>query len=719
MGYIRKKLILLVAVAVLPALAILLYSGLDQRRQAIEAARHEVLFLARNMSETQQGHLESVRQTLSVLAKIPEIRNLDAAASREIFRVVSEENPAYFNISAAHVNGEVFASGKPFVRTNLADRKHFREALAKKDLAIGEFLITRIGENTHGFAYAYPVLDNAGAALAVLTLIQGLGSFSDLFGVVSLPAGSFLSITDHQGIRLSYYPPRDKTNAIGRPIAPQAWEMVRGGQDSGVATVPGSDGALRIVAFQAVRLSPAESPYMYVWAGIPEAQVLQDANIILIKNLLFMLLSTMVAFAFSWRLGKKALVAPISNLVETARNFARGDLHLRSAVASSPGELGVLAEAFNTMAAFMEKGQEELRRSEAKYRDLFEHNADGLLVADLETRRFRHANPMICKMLGYSGEELLKLGVEDIHPAADLPHILATFEAIGRKELASSENIPCRRKDGTIFLADINATLLDFDGVPCLLGMFRDVTERQQKEQQLIEKNAELERFTYAVSHDLKSPVVTVKNFLGFLEKDLEAGDREKVGRDLEYMHRATDRMDQLLTDLLSLAKIGHVAAVREPIPFRQVVGEALLILSGPITEHSVQVQVADVPLILRGERSRLVDIWQNLIDNAIKYRLLHIPLVIEVDLEQTAAGPVFSVRDNGIGIDPCYHDKIFGLFDQLNPAVEGSGLGLALVKRIVELNKGQIWVESGGPGQGSRFCFTLPAAINKPGDEK
>jgi signal transduction histidine kinase len=249
--------------------------------------------------------------------------------------------------------------------------------------------------------------------------------------------------------------------------------------------------------------------------------------------------------------------------------------------------------------------------------------------------------------------------------------------------------------------------------------MFRDVTERQQKEQQLIEKNAELERFTYAVSHDLKSPVVTVKNFLGFLEKDLEAGDREKVGRDLEYMHRATDRMDQLLTDLLSLAKIGHVAAVREPIPFRQVVGEALLILSGPITEHSVQVQVADVPLILRGERSRLVDIWQNLIDNAIKYRLLHIPLVIEVDLEQTAAGPVFSVRDNGIGIDPCYHDKIFGLFDQLNPAVEGSGLGLALVKRIVELNKGQIWVESGGPGQGSRFCFTLPAAINKPGDEK
>ncbi|PKN12346.1 MAG: hypothetical protein CVU69_07630 [Deltaproteobacteria bacterium HGW-Deltaproteobacteria-4] len=717
MGYIRKKLFFLVALAVLPALVIILYAGLDQRRQAIDAARREVLFLVQNMSETQQGRLESVRQTLSVLAWMPVVQNFDITASSAIFRAVSEGNTAYFNITAAHVNGDVFASARPFGSINLADRKHFREALTKKDLAVGEYLVTRIGGNTPGFAYAYPVTDKAGESRLVLTLIQGLDSFADLFGVVSLPAGSFLSITDHQGIRLSYYPPREKTNAVGRPIAPRAWEMVRGGEETGVATVQGSDGILRIVAFKSVRLNPAEPPYMYVWAGIPEAQVLEDANKVLIKNLLFMLFSTIAAFVFSWRIGKKTLVAPINSLVDTASNFARGDLHVRSELTILPGELGVLSRAFNTMAASLEKSQGALSQSEAKYRALFEHNADGLLVVDLKTRRIRHANPMICKMLGYAEEELLELGVEDLHPAADLPQILAAFAAMARQEVVSSEDIPCRCKDGTIFLADINAARIDFDGVPCSIGMFRDVTERKQKEQQLIEKNAELERFTYTVSHDLKSPVVTIKNFLGFLEKDLETGDQKKIGCDLDYMHRATDRMEQLLTDLLSLAKIGRITTVRESILFRQLVGEAIFILAGPIAEHRAQVQVVDVPLILCGDRSRLVEIWQNLIDNAIKYRSLHTLLTIEIGLESTAEGPVFYVRDNGVGIDPCYHDKIFALFDQLNPEVEGSGLGLALVKRIVELNKGRIWVESEGGGTGSCFRFTLPDAINKPGD--
>ena len=528
MSYIRKKLILLVALAVLPALAIILYSGLDQRRQAIEAARREVLLLVQNMSQTQQGQLASVRQTLAVLARMPEIRNFDVAASREIFQAVTEQNPAYFNIAAAHVNGEVFASGKPFVRTNLADRKHFREALAQKDLAIGEFLLTRIEENTPGFAYAYPVLDKAGESLAVLTLVQRLDSFSHLFAMGSLPAGSYLAITDYQGIRLSYYPPKEKTNSIGQLIAPQAWDMVRGGQETGVTTVQGSDGVHRIVAFQAVRLSPAESPYMYVWAGIPEGQVLQNANKILIKNLLLMLFSIMVAFALSWLGSKKTIIAPINNLVTTARNFARGDLHLRSEVAASPGELGALAQAFNAMAASLEQSQEKLRRSEAKYRDLFEHNADGLLVADMETRKFRHANPMICKMLGYSGEELLELGVEDLHPAADLPHILATFEKMARQEVVCSEDIPCRRKDGSVFLADINAALLDFDGVPCFIGMFRDVTERKHYER----------RLEHLSTHD---------DLTGLANRVLL---HDRLAQSLHYAHRSGRLVAVLLVDL-------------------------------------------------------------------------------------------------------------------------------------------------------------------------
>ncbi len=245
----------------------------------------------------------------------------------------------------------------------------------------------------------------------------------------------------------------------------------------------------------------------------------------------------------------------------------------------------------------------------------------------------------------------------------------------------------------------------------------RKEAEILAKNAKLDEKNSELERFAYTISHDFKSPLVTLKTFLGFLEKDMASGDQEKVRKDLHFMHTAVDTMGRLLSDLIEIIRVDHVIAPPESISFRAVVDDALAMVAGSAAEHGVTVRIADAPVMFHGDRGRLVVIWQNLLDNAIKYRNPQGPALIEVGLEQTPQGPVFHVLDNGIGIDPRYHDKIFGLFDQLNPGMEGSGLGLALVKRIVEIKKGRIWVESKGPAAGSRFRFTLPAAINEQGD--
>lgn len=241
-------------------------------------------------------------------------------------------------------------------------------------------------------------------------------------------------------------------------------------------------------------------------------------------------------------------------------------------------------------------------------------------------------------------------------------------------------------------------------------------TEIESKNAQLDDKNAELERFTYAVSHDLKSPLVTLKAFLGFFEGDLKTGDEERLKKDLYYMHNAADKMGRLLDDLLQMARVGKVPTTSVRLPFRVVVDEALAIVTGSLGAQGGTVQVADADVVLRGDKERLVAIWQNLLDNAIKYRQPEIPLVIQVGLDQTEGGPVFYVGDNGVGVEPRHHDMIFGLFTQLVPEMEGSGLGLALVKRIVEINEGRIWVESDGCNAGSRFRFTLPAAINQQG---
>jgi signal transduction histidine kinase len=142
------------------------------------------------------------------------------------------------------------------------------------------------------------------------------------------------------------------------------------------------------------------------------------------------------------------------------------------------------------------------------------------------------------------------------------------------------------------------------------------------------------------------------------------------------------------------------------------VTRQALQLVAGHLSERGVSVVNSENSLMLHGDRARLVEIWQNLVENAVKYMGNQAEPSITLGVELIAGETVFFVRDNGIGIDQKYHHKIFGLFDKLDAGSEGSGLGLALVRRIVELYGGRIWVESEGVGRGSCFCFTLPGAL-------
>ena len=245
-----------------------------------------------------------------------------------------------------------------------------------------------------------------------------------------------------------------------------------------------------------------------------------------------------------------------------------------------------------------------------------------------------------------------------------------------------------------------------------LVGISRDITERKEKEQQIEAKNAELERFIYTVSHDLKSPLVTITSFLGYLETDIKTADDARIQQDIGYIRTAADKMGQLLTELLELSRVGRVVANPVQVSFQEVVQEALRLVAGHISERGVQVSVAESPVIFCADRSRLVEIWQNLVENAVKYMGDQSEPCVEIGVELQGKDTLFFVRDNGLGIDSRHADKIFGLFEKLDKKSEGTGLGLALVKRIVEINGGNIRVESEGPGHGSCFRFTLPGAL-------
>jgi signal transduction histidine kinase len=235
--------------------------------------------------------------------------------------------------------------------------------------------------------------------------------------------------------------------------------------------------------------------------------------------------------------------------------------------------------------------------------------------------------------------------------------------------------------------------------------------EREQLIAELEAKNAELERFTYTVSHDLKAPLITIGGFLGFLEKDVRAGNFERIKADIVRISEAATKMQRLLNELLELSRIGRMMNLSQAVPFETIAREAVELVRGFIKTRGVQVEIAsDLPVVY-GDRLRLVEAVQNLIDNACKFMGDQPEPRLEIGQRgaDTNGQPVFFVRDNGLGIDPPYHDQIFGLFNKLDPQSEGTGVGLTLVKRIIEVHGGRIWVESAGAGQGAAFYFTLP----------
>jgi len=266
-------------------------------------------------------------------------------------------------------------------------------------------------------------------------------------------------------------------------------------------------------------------------------------------------------------------------------------------------------------------------------------------------------------------------------------------------------------------LETIKTPMYGFDGrLVGVLGIARDITERKRAEaekeiliSELETKNAELTQFTYTVSHDLKSPLVTINGYLGYIERDAASGNMERLRSDTQRIQEATNKMHALLTELLELSRIGRMMNAPENIPFADLVKGALEIVHGQLEADHVTVQTRPKLPTVQGDHQRLTEVLQNLIDNASKYMGSQTDPHIEIGQHGEEDGrPIFFVRDNGIGIAPEYHERVFGLFNKLDPESEGTGIGLALVKKIVEFHGGRIWVES-EVGKGATFFFTLP----------
>ena len=346
-----------------------------------------------------------------------------------------------------------------------------------------------------------------------------------------------------------------------------------------------------------------------------------------------------------------------------------------------------------------------------------------------ELQGFKAYNTRVAaNSLGIVAREL-QLGID----VAELAAEQQTYRPDG--SLYSSDQLPLSRavrqgetiQDEELIIRDVEghdhwinahaAPIRDHEGrVTAGIVVFHDITDQkraQEDRERLIAKleaqNAELERFTYTVSHDLKSPLITIKAFAGMVSKELAEAGVASVEDDLAQISNAADKMDGLLKDLLKLSRIGRLVNAPSEVSLEELAQDAIEIVGGQAKQNGVQVDISPHLPVVFGDRVRLLEVLQNLIDNAVKYMGDQPRPRVEIGSRRDDNQTIFYVRDNGIGIDPRHHEKVFGLFDQLDQKMEGSGIGLALVKRIIDVHGGRIWIESEGENHGSTFCFTIP----------
>lgn len=347
-----------------------------------------------------------------------------------------------------------------------------------------------------------------------------------------------------------------------------------------------------------------------------------------------------------------------------------------------------------------------IREHETRKQVILDTTADGLITID-ERGIIELFNRSAERIFGWSEREVLGKSVTLL-----MPSLPARSQIVGS---GCGHEVEGLRRDGSAFPLELAVAEVRLEGRRLFTGSVRDITARKAAEREretlirtLEQKNTELERFTYTVSHDLKSPLVTIKGFVGTLERAARAGDFERLKADVTRIGAAADRMKQLLDELLQLSTIGRVTNPPQSISLAEVAREAADALAGIVNERGVELVIAPNLPIVSGDRIRLTEVVQNLLENAIKFSSDQRAIRIEIGVRDDAGETVIFVRDNGVGIDGRFKDKIFGLFEKLDSKKPGTGVGLALVKRIVEVHGGRIWVESDGPGTGACFCFTL-----------
>lgn len=697
----------------------------DQAVRALEAVAASKQIAARQSIAGWKQEVLLIASRTRMRTALREFNNGDVAATPVIQRIINDAQRSTGSVLRIEV---IDLSGRPVATVGeVATSKESGQVMLRPGDgpdSTGPNL-TRLYETADGYPAVRIMtpLQLDGAVVGQLAVVlradelveiasdyTGLGETGETIVATRLENGDALFVTPLR---------HDADAAMMRTIARGMREIpvTRAIENTEVATYEGFVDYRRVPVLVATRGLPELNGGIV--AKIDRAEA--DASVQGVKRLILVIGgAAILAAALLGLVMATWLVRPVHRIGSAVHRIRDGDFETRVSVLGND-ELAVLGNDINDMAEHLEQSTAKVSESEERFRTAFENAAVGMALVSTEGRLLR-VNRALCEMLDYSTEELLQKDFQAITHKDDLDQDLDLVRRTLEGEIDTyAMNKRYIARDGKVVFIRLNVSLMrDRSGQPLhFVSQMEDITEEYEAKallettvRKLQNSNRELEDFAYTASHDLKEPLRTLSNFSNFLAEDYADKIDEDGNKMLVMMREAASRLESLIDVLLRYSRAGRGGLRRQPVNIVKILEEMRIELGAALEEGGVELRFADDFPAVQADPTLLAQIFQNLVSNAIRYRGDDNPWV-KIGFRD-ANPPLLYVQDNGIGIPPEHHDKVFRIFKRLHARTEyggGHGAGLTITKKLVELHGGEIWVESES-GQGTSFCFTLDEPV-------